>query len=96
MSTSSSSSTPLIAALISTGFISLAPNLILFLFPSYASGEGSGSWVMCLGQSLAAGGLLGEALYPQYTVSNNHQTKIVFRLAIKQICLTLRHRRNLF
>lgn len=50
----------LIAALSSTGFISLAPNLILLAFPQYASGDGSGSSVMSLGQALAAGGLLGD------------------------------------
>jgi len=48
------------AALISTGFISLAPNLLLFAFPKYARGEGSASHLMSLGQAMAAGGLLGD------------------------------------
>lgn len=54
------SSTAAIAALLSTGFISLAPNLILLAFPSYAVGEGAASPVLTLGQALAAGGLLGD------------------------------------
>jgi solute carrier family 39 (zinc transporter), member 7 len=55
------SSSALAAALISTGFISLAPNLILFAFPGFAK-EGAirGSLVLAMGQALAAGGLLGD------------------------------------
>jgi zinc transporter 7 len=49
-----------IAALLSTGFISVAPNLILFLFPNYAAGEGGASMLVTLGQAVAAGGLLGD------------------------------------
>jgi zinc transporter ZupT len=49
-----------VAALLSTGLISLAPNLILLLFPNYASGEGGASKFMSLGQAVAAGGLLGD------------------------------------
>lgn len=51
------------AAFFSTGIISLAPNVLLFLFPNYgASGSGSdsGSSILPLGQALAAGGLLGD------------------------------------
>jgi zinc transporter 7 len=54
------SSTAVIAALLSTGLISLAPNLILLAFPSYAVGEGISSPYLTLGQALAAGGLLGD------------------------------------
>jgi zinc transporter 7 len=50
----------IIAALSSTTLISLAPNVLLFLFPHYASGEGANSSVLALGQALAAGGLLGD------------------------------------
>jgi zinc transporter 7 len=54
------SSTAVIAALLSTGLISLVPNLILLAFPNYAVGEGSSSPFLTLGQALAAGGLLGD------------------------------------
>jgi len=53
-------STATIAALLSTGFISLAPNLILFIFPNFAAGEGNLSRSLSLGQAIAAGGLLGD------------------------------------
>ena len=49
-----------IAALSSTALISLAPNVLLFLFPHFASGEGQNSKILSLGQALAAGGLLGD------------------------------------
>lgn len=51
------------AAFTSTGLISLAPNILLFLFPNY-SAEGSGgrraTTLLSLGQALAVGGLLGD------------------------------------
>ena len=50
----------ILAALLSTSLISLAPNVLLVLFPKYASGEGETSKVLVLGQALAAGGLLGD------------------------------------
>jgi solute carrier family 39 (zinc transporter), member 7 len=50
----------IVAALISTALISLAPNLLLLLFPRYASGDGEQSRLLCLGQAMAAGGLLGD------------------------------------
>jgi zinc transporter 7 len=53
-------STAVLAALVSTGLISLAPNLILLLFPRYASGSNSGDLFLSLGQMLAAGSLLGD------------------------------------
>ena len=54
------SSTTVAAAATSTALISLAPNLLLLLFPRYAAGEGETSRVLALGQCLAAGGLLGD------------------------------------
>lgn len=54
-------SSALVAALVSTGFISLAPNLILFAFPGFAKdGAIEGSTILSMGQALAAGGLLGD------------------------------------
>lgn len=50
----------IVAALASTTLISLAPNILLVLFPHYASGEGENSKILALGQALAAGGLLGD------------------------------------
>ena len=50
-----------LAAFISTGVISLAPNILLFLFPNYGSGPHSSATAMLsLGQALAVGGLLGD------------------------------------
>eukprot|EP00980_Cylindrotheca_fusiformis_P007031 scaffold1475_cov111-Cylindrotheca_fusiformis.AAC.10 len=54
------SSEAITAALISTSLISLAPNILLVLFPQYAAGEGEHSASLALGQALAAGGLLGD------------------------------------
>ncbi len=49
------------AAFLSTGFISLLPNVLLFLFPSFAENTSSESQViLSFGQSLAVGGLLGD------------------------------------
>lgn len=50
----------IIAALTSTALISLAPNVLLLLFPQYSSGDGEHSWLLSLGQAMAAGGLLGD------------------------------------
>lgn len=49
-----------IAALVSTGLISLAPNLLLFLFPQIIEKDQSTSVYLSLGQAIAAGGLLGD------------------------------------
>jgi solute carrier family 39 (zinc transporter), member 7 len=55
------SSSALAAALLSTGFISLVPNVILFAFPGFADeGAIKGSLILAMGQALAAGGLLGD------------------------------------
>ena len=50
----------IIAAFSSTALISLAPNVLLLLFPHFASGEGHNSPFLSLGQALAAGGLMGD------------------------------------
>ena len=51
------------AAFLSTGLISLAPNILLFLFPNYTTTTSQSyenrAW-LSLGQSLAVGGLLGD------------------------------------
>lgn len=54
------SSETITAAVISTSLISLAPNILLVLFPGYAAGEGEHSSSLALGQALAAGSLLGD------------------------------------
>lgn len=55
------SSSSFYAALASTGFISLAPNLILLFFPQYGTEQGiQQSLFLSMGQALAAGGLLGD------------------------------------
>jgi zinc transporter 7 len=55
------SSTAFSAALVSTALISLAPNLILLLFPQYATREAlQNSSFLSLGQAVAAGGLMGD------------------------------------
>ncbi|GKY93035.1 hypothetical protein MPSEU_000271800 [Mayamaea pseudoterrestris] len=46
------------AAFFSTGLISLAPNVVLFLFPSYSADTRLP--FLSLGQAVAAGGLLGD------------------------------------
>ncbi len=50
----------IVAAFSSTALISLAPNVLLLLFPKFAAGEGQSSKSLSLGQALAAGGLLGD------------------------------------
>ena len=51
------------SALLSTGLISLAPNLILFCFPSAAKDGSSSSYFLSMGQSFASGGLLGDVFF---------------------------------
>jgi zinc transporter 7 len=48
-----------IAATVSTGLISIAPNIVLFLFPDVNHGSGN-NVMISLGQALAAGALLGD------------------------------------
>uniref|UniRef100_A0A7S0AYV9 Uncharacterized protein n=1 Tax=Minutocellus polymorphus TaxID=265543 RepID=A0A7S0AYV9_9STRA len=57
------SSEAIIAALLSTLLISLAPNIILFLSPNFGSHDGTAkrqNAALSIGQALAAGGLLGD------------------------------------
>lgn len=54
------SSIALSAALLSTTLISLAPNLILFFFPSIGNTDPRNNAFLVTGQALAAGGLLGD------------------------------------
>lgn len=53
-----------ISALLATGIISIAPNLLLFLFPSFGdvheSKNSHGRTILSLGQAISAGGLLGD------------------------------------
>jgi len=53
-----------VAALLATGLISIAPNLLLFLFPSFGDenqdNSSYGGAILSLGQAIAAGGLLGD------------------------------------
>lgn len=50
------------AAFLSTALISLAPNILLFLFPNYGAlgGDDGGRAVLSSGQALAVGGLIGD------------------------------------
>eukprot|EP00956_Cyclotella_meneghiniana_P004758 scaffold5860_cov45-Cyclotella_meneghiniana.AAC.1 len=53
------------AAFLSTGLISLAPNVLLFLFPNYAASSSShnnkrSGAFLSLGQAVAVGGLMGD------------------------------------
>ena len=51
----------IVAAFISTGLISLVPNVLLFLFPQVANRSAEKSYaILSFGQALAAGGLLGD------------------------------------
>mmetsp|Transcript_23807 Transcript_23807/g.42850 ORF Transcript_23807/g.42850 Transcript_23807/m.42850 type:complete len:121 (+) Transcript_23807:31-393(+) len=55
--------TVIAAAFLSTSLISLAPNILLFLFPNYGASSGqddSGRAMLSLGQALAVGGLIGD------------------------------------
>mmetsp|Transcript_18036 Transcript_18036/g.26677 ORF Transcript_18036/g.26677 Transcript_18036/m.26677 type:complete len:340 (-) Transcript_18036:923-1942(-) len=61
MTTKMTHPTAIAAAFLSTGFISLLPNVLLFLFPNFAANSSKESQVfLSFGQSLAVGGLLGD------------------------------------
>jgi len=66
------------AAFISTGIISLAPNVLLFIFPNYGSSghnNEAGQAMLSLGQALAVGGLLGDVFLhtlPECFADANH------------------------
>ena len=49
-----------VLAFISTGIISLAPNVLLFLFPNFDADKSDGRSILSIGQALAVGGLLGD------------------------------------
>jgi solute carrier family 39 (zinc transporter), member 7 len=68
-------STALIAALLSTGLVSLAPNLVLLIFPNYGMGEGTHSQLLSLGQAMAAGGLLGDVFLHTLPHAAHHDQK---------------------
>ena len=70
------SSPAAIAAFASTAFISLAPNIILFFLPGYDAGDGSASIWLSLGQSMAAGGLLGDVFLHTLDESSKEATGI--------------------
>ncbi|KAL7541391.1 hypothetical protein ACHAXR_010884 [Thalassiosira sp. AJA248-18] len=70
------------AAFLSTGLISLVPNILLFIFPNYgASGHNdNGRAILSLGQALAVGGLIGDVFlhtlpdcYVESIGGNNHE-----------------------
>ncbi|KAL7500991.1 hypothetical protein ACHAWT_010576 [Skeletonema menzelii] len=68
------------AAFLSTGFISLLPNVLLFLFPAFAENSSADSqMILSFGQSLAVGGLLGDVFlhtlpdcFADAAASSNH------------------------
>ena len=65
-----------LAALLSTAFISLAPNLVLFLFPQSLSTSNGNQKIWSYGQALAAGGLLGDVFLhtlPHSMMISSHQ-----------------------
>jgi solute carrier family 39 (zinc transporter), member 7 len=49
-----------VLAFLSTGIISLAPNVLLFLFPNFDADNSDGRSILSVGQALAVGGLLGD------------------------------------
>ena len=56
-----SSSSPLWSALSSTALISVAPNLLLLVFPDFGNASNTGAaLILSMGQSLAAGSLIGD------------------------------------
>ena len=65
------STTSLLAAISSTGLISLAPNLILLLFPQLGETDPRGNAILLTGQALAAGGLLGDVFL--HILSHTHK-----------------------
>jgi zinc transporter 7 len=72
----------IIAAFLSTTAISLAPNVLLFLFPTYRPETTSGINPLSIGQALAAGGLLGDVFLHTLPHEMNHDNGQVIGLAI--------------
>jgi zinc transporter 7 len=71
-----------IAAFLSTTIISLAPNALLFLFPTYRPETTSDINPLAIGQALAAGGLLGDVFLHTLPHEMNHENGQVIGLAI--------------
>lgn len=71
------STVALLAALSSTGLISLAPNLILLLFPQIGNSDPRGNVILVTGQALAAGGLLGDVFLHILSHVNNYEEENV-------------------
>ena len=65
------------AAISSTGLISLAPNLILFLFPQIGNTDPRGNAILVTGQALAAGGLLGDVFLHILSHASNYEQENV-------------------
>mmetsp|Transcript_16463 Transcript_16463/g.31195 ORF Transcript_16463/g.31195 Transcript_16463/m.31195 type:complete len:401 (-) Transcript_16463:44-1246(-) len=70
-----------IAAFLSTTAISLAPNVILFLFPDYKPSK-EGINPLAIGQALAAGGLLGDVFLHTLPHTLEHDNGEVVGLAV--------------
>jgi solute carrier family 39 (zinc transporter), member 7 len=69
-----------IAAFVATGMISLAPNLLLFVMPGYASGKGDTSIWLALGQAIGAGGLLADVFLHTLPESTNIESSGIYIL----------------
>jgi zinc transporter 7 len=81
----------IIAAFSSTALISVAPNILLFLFPKYGSGDGEHSAFLSLGQAIAAGGLLGDVflhVVPHAGGDENHNAGLWILLGFSIFLLT--------
>ena len=78
-----------IAAFVSTALISVAPNVLLVLFPQYASGEGleSASALLSYGQAIAAGGLLGDVFLHTIPHSMAHDAEIMGLYILVGFCI---------
>ena len=71
-----------IAAFLSTTAISLAPNVLLFLFPTYRPETASSINPLAIGQALAAGGLLGDVFLHTLPHEMNHDNGQVIGMAV--------------
>lgn len=67
----------LLATLSSVGLISLAPNLILLLFPNIANSDPRGNAILVTGQALAAGGLMGDVFLHILSHATNYEQENV-------------------
>ena len=69
-----------VAAFVATGLISLAPNMLLLFMPQYASGRGSTSTFLSLGQAMGAGCLLGDVFLHTLLEISYNETSGMFIL----------------